>query len=127
TRRPFEFLIDSGCSVSTMDFDRARSFGLSTAGKRRTKKRTGIAGKRTITVVRGTFRFWLSEDQRAAPFVAPIDFEENQPKGGPALLGLGGIIHQLPWVIGPCRPPIEGVLGQCVLPDVRRAAERYPS
>jgi hypothetical protein len=84
------------------------------------------SGRGVITVVQGTFRFWLSKDERAAPFVAPIEFEVNRPKTSPHLLGLRGIINQLRWTIGPWRPPREGLLDSCLLQDVRRGVERYP-
>src|SRR5687768_4416081 len=61
-RRSVKFLIDSGCSVTTMGLARAQSLGLSTVGPRAPKQRTGSTGKRLINVVHGSFRFWLSED-----------------------------------------------------------------
>jgi hypothetical protein len=125
--RPFDFVIDSGCSVTTMSLARAQTEGIPTTGQRIARTRTGSTGTRSINVVQGTFRFWLSDDQRAAPFVAPVEFEENQPGGVPRLFGLKGIIDQLRWTIGPCKPPITDVLGCCVLEDVRPAAQRYPS
>jgi hypothetical protein len=127
TRQPVKFVIDSGCSVTTLDLALAQSLGMPTTGPKAPKHPTGSGGRRTITVVEGAFRFWLSQDQRAAPFVAPIYFEENRPTGVPPLFGLKGIIDQLRWTIGPCRPALDGVLGCCLLEDVRPAAERYPS
>jgi hypothetical protein len=127
SRQPVKFVIDSGCSVTTLSLATAQSLGMPTAGRRIPKHRTGSQGRRTITVVESSFRFWLSPDQRAAPFVAPIEFEENQPLGVPPLFGLKGIIDQLRWTIGPCKPALDGVLGCCVLTDVRPAANRYPS
>jgi len=126
-RRPLDVVIDSGCSVTTMDAALARRLQIPMQGPRTPKQRTGSGGKRTIEVIEGTFRFWLSKDQRAAPFVAPIHFEENQPTGVPPLFGLKGIIDQIRWTIGPCEPAIDGVLGCCVLEDVRPVAQRYPS
>src|SRR5439155_4943387 len=126
-RRSFDFVIDSGCSVTTMSLARAQSEGIPTVGPRVPRRRTGSTGRRTITVVEGSFRFWFSEGQRAAAFVAPIEFEVNQPPNVPRLFGLKGIIDQVRWTIGPCKPAIDGVLGCCVLEDVRAAAERFPS
>lgn len=125
--KAIDFIIDSGCSVTTMDLGYAQQRGIPTVGRRTPRSRTGSTGKRTITVVESTFRFRLSRDQRAAPFVAPIEFEVNQPHGVPRLFGLKGIIDQIRWTIGPCRPAIDGVLGCCVLEDVRPAAQRYPT
>jgi hypothetical protein len=127
SRHPIKFIIDSGCSVTTLDLARAQALGMPTQGRRVPKPRTGSMGTRTINVVQSTFRFWLSADQRAAAFVAPIEFEENQPAGVPALFGLKGIIDQLRWTIGPCKPPMPDVLGCCVLEDVRPASSRFPS
>lgn len=126
-RERVEFLIDSGCSVTTIDLNVARPLGMPFQGPRVPKRRIASTGGRTATVVKGTFRFWLSEDQRASPFVAPIEFEENRAVDVPALFGLKGIIDQLRWTIGPCEPALPDVLGCCVLEDVRSAAERYPS
>jgi hypothetical protein len=126
-RQPVTFLIDSGCSVTTLDLAFAVALGMPTQGRRIRKSRTSAGGKRTMTVVQGMFRFWLSEEQRGAPFVAPIEFEEDQVEGVPPLFGLKGIINQLRWTIGPCRSPRGNILGSCLLQDVRRAVERYPS
>lgn len=122
-----DFIVDSGCSVTTMDLARARQEGIPTVGRRVPKRRTGSGGRRSIMVVESTFRFWLSRGQRAAPFVAPVTFEENQPAGVPRLFGLKGIIDQIRWTLGPCKPALPNVLGCCVLEDARPAADRFPS
>ena len=68
----------------------------------------------------------LTEDQRAAPFVAPIDFEDNQPESVRPLLGLKGVIDQIRWTFdGRFRPDEPN--GFCILQDQRPAAQRYPS
>src|SRR5262249_33575628 len=95
-RRAFDFVIDSGCSVTTMDLARARSEGIPTTGRRVPRSRTGSTGTRTV--VEGTFRFWLSPDRKAAPFVAPIHFEETHPAGVRRLFGPEG--HHRPAAVG---------------------------
>src|SRR4051794_5438529 len=63
--KPINFLIDSGCSVSTMGLTYARNEGIPTGGHRVPRRRTGSTGTHTVTVVEGTFRFRLSDHQRA--------------------------------------------------------------
>jgi hypothetical protein len=122
-----DFVIDSGCSTTTMNLADASKLGMPTSGTRTVKSKVGTTGKRQVAFVQGTFRFRLSADQRAAPFVAPIDFEENRAKDAPNLFGLKGVIDQLSWDIGPCRPARKRILRQCVLRDERAARERFPS
>jgi hypothetical protein len=124
--RPVTFRVDSGCSVSTISVDLARSLGLPLPRQRARVRRITAAGLIEVEVLRGDFRFWLTEDQRAAPFVAPIDFQDNQPPDIPALLGLKGVINQVRWPFdGRFRPNEPN--GFCILQDQRPAAQRYPS
>jgi hypothetical protein len=74
----------------------------------------------------GGIRCWLTEDQRAAPFVIPIDFDEARPLAHPPLLGLKGVVNQIRWMIDGRRRRGEPN-GFGLLQDQRPAAERYPS
>jgi len=125
-RQTVSFRVDSGCSISTIGLAHARSLQLPIQGRRIQRRSVTAAGRVEVNALRGEFRFWLTEDQRAAPFVAPIDFEDNQPEGVPPLLGLKGIINQIRWKLdGRFRP--DEPYGFCLLQDQRPAAQRYHS
>lgn len=124
-RESINFRVDSGATISTMSLALAEQVGLSTRGRRRSFWFETGAGRISVDVILGEFRFWLSADQRAAAFAAPIHFRLDQPESAPAILGLEGVITQLSWTIDG-RFRIDEPHGVCVLEDIRPAAQRFP-
>jgi hypothetical protein len=125
-RESVPFLVDSGSSISIISLTRAQMLQLAIPDQRIRRRRSSEAGSVRVTVRHGEIRFWLTKDQRAAPFVVPIDFDETRPPERLALLGLKGVIDQIRWLIDG-RPRRGEANGYCLLWDQRPAAERYPS
>jgi hypothetical protein len=125
-REPVPFLVDSGSSISIISLAQAQLLQLPIPDRRIRRRRSAESGSVRVMVRHGDIRFWLREDQRAAPFVVPIDFDEARPPERPPLLGLKGVIKQIRWMIDG-RPRLGEPHGFCLLQDQRPAVERYPS
>ncbi len=125
-RAAVPFLVDSGSSISIISLTRAQLLQLPIPDQRIRRRRSSEAGSVRVMVRHGEIRFWLTKDQRAAPFVVPIDFDETRPPERPPLLGLKGVIDQIRWIIDG-RPRLGEPRGFCLLRDQRPAAKRYPS
>ncbi len=120
------FRVDSACSVSVISLTLARKWNIPTDGTRTRQRRLTALGWVHVEVTETWFRFRLSKDQRAAPFLAPVVFEKDQPAEVPPLLGLKGIINQLRWTFDG-RYRFGEPFGFCELCDVRPVARRFPS
>jgi hypothetical protein len=125
-RESVPFLIDSGSSISIISLARAQLLQLRIPDQRIRRRRITETGSVSVTVRHGEIRFWLTQEQRAAPFAVPIDFDETRPAGRLPLLGLKGVINQIRWMIDGRLRPSEPH-GFCLLQDQRPAAQRYPS
>jgi hypothetical protein len=125
-REEVPFLLDFGSSISIISLARAQQLQLPIPDQRICRRRSAESGSVRVMVRHGDIRFCLREDQRAAPFVVPIDFDEARPTDRPPLLGLKGVIKQIRWMIVG-RPWLGEPHGFCLLQDQRPAAQRYPS
>jgi hypothetical protein len=123
---PHSFRVDSGATVTRIHSNQALAAGLpvASASPPVVVSEVTAAGRRDITIRRGIIRVRLHERQRSAPFSLPICYVVDAPCPIP-LLGLGGVVDQMRWVIdgrwSPAAPH-----GYCLLKDSRRARDRFP-
>jgi hypothetical protein len=123
--RPFTWLVDSGAMITRINWDAANDVGFPTDQAEpevKVREKTA-AGGRVVNIRQGVIRMLLHERQRAAPFEIPVWYVLD-PFPIP-LLGLGGVVDQLRWVIdGRERRGFRH--GYCLLKDCRRARDRFP-
>jgi hypothetical protein len=123
--RPFTWRVDSGAMITRISWDEADRLGFPTdeADPSVVIREKTAAGRREATIRQGIIRVLLHERQRAAPFQIPIWYVLD-PCPIP-LLGLGGVIHQLRWIIDG-RERTGFLQGYCLLKDCRPVRERFP-
>jgi hypothetical protein len=123
---PFPWRVDSGASITRINWQRACDAGFPTheAGPAIVVRERTAERSRDVNIRCGTLCVRLHSRQRSAPFRLPVWYVLD-PFPIP-LLGLGGVVDQLSWVIDGRFWNSDFPCGYCLLTDCRRPHERFP-
>jgi len=97
-RIPIWFRADSGATVTRLPVQEAQSLRLALPGPRLTWAERTAAGSVVVQGYVGHLDVWLTRNDEGPPFRIPVHFPDL-PGDLNLLLGLGGVVDQLRWVI----------------------------